>query len=151
MTWRDLDLYGDATDFDLENIYDILKSIIPIYHPVWLEGKVDQMYNRRCFFVGFETDLIGTGRWNVDIWFFEKEILDQQNAYLTKLQQEITQDIQQTILCLKTALCIRGDYGKTIQSIHLYDAVINHHLTTISQIDAWMRTQIEAASTSIYR
>ena len=149
MTWRDLDLYGDATDVDLESIYDIVNGITPIYHPVWFEGKEDRMSDRRCFFVGFETDLLGTGRWNVDIWFFEREILDQQHADLTRLQQEITQDIQQTILRLKTTLCMRGDYGKTIQSIHLYDAVINHHLTTVNQIDAWMSTQIETSSPSV--
>ena len=51
--------------------------------------------------------------------------------------------------CGKCSLCMRGDYGKTIQSIHLYDAVINHHLTTVNQIDAWMSTQIETSSPSV--
>jgi hypothetical protein len=144
MTWRDLDLYGDATGLGMDDIYAIVHDIIPVYHPVWFEAKEDDMGQGRCFFVGFETDVLESGRWNVDIWLLQKDVLDREIASLAQLRKEITPEIQQTILRLKAVLSSQGDYGigSTIHSIHLYEAVIKHRLTTVEQIRAWMKEQV---------
>ena len=86
-----------------------------------------------AYYLGVKGDF-GGHRWKVDVWFGEREMLNNENNAWIK--DAMTDAHRETILRLKLA----RDEGIVQASSHaMYDAVIRHGIKTVDQFTAWQQ------------
>ncbi|MBN2047505.1 MAG: hypothetical protein JW750_06670 [Anaerolineaceae bacterium] len=144
MVWNDLDLYVDRASISLNTIYEITQWILPVFRPVWFEGRQDPVEEGNCYFIGFETRITGD-LWNVDIRFLPlSEILANQQ-YCDDMISATTVDptLRDTILTIKSELIERGLYGtdRSFSSMQVYDAVIHYQIRSADELIRWQKAK----------
>lgn len=72
MAWNDLDIDVENESMSLEKLHQLTKYIVNKFNPIWYEAKQEMNEaGNRVWFHGFEFYL-DNERWNVDIWFLDK-------------------------------------------------------------------------------
>jgi len=142
MTWNDLDIYVDNEFISLKIIYKIVKYIIDTFHPTWFEARQDVSDDNTCYFVGFETEILGE-LWNTDIRFITKSDIIKNKNYCDNIIEKTNRDsnLRNAILTIKTDLRSKGEYGfsKSYISMDVYDAVINFNVHNTSDFVEWYK------------
>lgn len=73
--------------------------------------------------------------WKLDLWTARRhEFILKPRARWNAL---MTADARVLILAIKTAVCRRPEYRKTMLSVHIYEAVLEHGVTAVDQFLAW--------------
>jgi hypothetical protein len=93
MAWNDLDVDVENEKVNIKNIHEILKYVIEKFSPVWIEGKKCTLNGKTCYFIGFETEILGN-LWNVDIWFFDKEEIEKCKSYCEEINKRLDENLQ---------------------------------------------------------
>ena len=127
MVWNDLDVDIENTSINMNIIYDLTKYIFDKFNPIWYQGKETLMANKKCYFLGFETDILEE-RWNIDLWFFDKREIEKCEKYCDDITEKIRKNpkYQDYIIEIKNDLIQNGMYGDSYNSFDVYDAVLNH-------------------------
>ena len=136
MAWNDLDIYVDNEHMSLEKVYQLSDFIMKTFHPVWYEAKQDIIDGKRCYFQGFETEILGE-IWNVDIWFFDNDKIKSAQKYCDDIYNKTKNDenIRRTIVDIKQDLISSGLYSfEMYRSVDVYDAVLNYHIKTADEL-----------------
>ena len=134
MAWNDLDLDVENDGMSLEKLHGLTAFILEKFHPIWYEAKEEvNQEGKTVWFHGFETKIAGQ-LWNVDIWFFDKEDIEDAARYCDSIAQRTTPEQKQQIVAIKEELIRRGLYSfETYRSIDVYRAVTELGITTPEQ------------------
>lgn len=101
MAWKDLDIDIENDTMSLEKLYDLSSYIIKKFHPVWYEAKEElNQDGKKVWFHGFETVITGE-LWNIDLWFFNKETINQAKAYYDNIASKTSQAQKESIINIK--------------------------------------------------
>ncbi|MGE5652859.1 MAG: hypothetical protein ACM3ZQ_01140 [Bacillota bacterium] len=141
MVWRDLDLYVTIDQFSRLRLYELLDAICSTFQPKWIEAKEEKDFPPGCdrsFFLGFETEVLGTGLWNVDIWFMDAEYIAERQAYLDRIRLA-SEETRAVIHRLKQGLCQSPEYGQSFFSVDVYNSVLDDGVATIEEFHQWLR------------
>ena len=135
MVWNDLDVDIENTDINMKIIYDLTRYIFDKFTPIWYQGKETLMANKKCYFLGFETDILEE-RWNIDLWFFDKVEIEKCEKYCDDITEKINEypEYQDYIICIKKDLIQNGMYGDSYNSFDVYDAVLNHGIKNTEEL-----------------
>ncbi len=137
MTWNDLDLYVENDQVQLLNIYELMKKIFDNLQPKWFEGKEVIEDGNKHYFIGFETDITGD-LWNVDIWFFNKHLIEKTEEYCEKIARKVHANpiLYDAIVNIKWHLIEAGYYGTKFTSVDVYKAVTEENILNIDDFYA---------------
>jgi len=135
MVWNDLDIDIENKKVNMENIIEIAKFIIDKYFPIWFEGKETIVDNKKCYFFGFETNILGE-TWNIDLWFIDKLDIEKSKDYCNKISNKINKntELQDYIIEIKKSLIQKGMYSSCYNSMDVYDAVLNFGIKNINEL-----------------
>ncbi|MBE6615910.1 MAG: hypothetical protein E7631_11490 [Ruminococcaceae bacterium] len=127
MAWPDLDIDVLNTGMCLEKLHRLTGTLLERFSPVWYEAKEELTdEGKTVWFHGLETEITGT-RWNIDIWFFDKETIEKAETYCTEIREKINENpsLQEAVLTLKKELLSRGLYSfEKYRSMDVYKAVL---------------------------
>lgn len=143
MAWNDIDIYVDNQTMDLEKLYNLSMEIFKTFNPIWFEGKQEECKVKGAnYFLGFETTCTRE-LWNIDIWFFSKETINNTIKYNDNIIDIIKDNpnMRMIITDLKKQLINSGVYGTQYSSIDVYDAVIKGKVKNVNQFFDWYRNK----------
>lgn len=132
MAWNDLDIDIENDMMSLDKLYELTTFIINTFHPVWYEAKEEiNDSGKRVWFHGFETMITGE-LWNVDLWFFDKEIISDAEKYCDNIANNTNQTQKDIIVSIKSELISRGLYSfDRYKSIDVYKAVLESNVKNV--------------------
>lgn len=137
MTWNDIDFYMDKSGLNTQNYYSLTSDIIKEMVPSRFNGEIN--IEEEWAFLGFETKISGD-RWNIDIWWKDKAIIDDSIAYANDIVHLMYKrpEWKDAIMKIKQELTMRGLYGfdkgkKHYHSKEIYDAVLKEGIVTTEQ------------------
>lgn len=135
MAWNDLDIDIDISQagMSLHKLYTLTAELLSAFQPVWYEAKetTDIHGNPACF-LGFETRILGE-LWNVDLWFFERGIIETALRFCDHIAEEVAANPEKgtAILAIKKYLMAHGLYAfDKYTSMDVYRAVIEDNIST---------------------
>jgi hypothetical protein len=77
--------------------------------------------------------------WTLDIWTVDQPDRQPDLNHLRTLLPRLDDDRRKTILLIKQALVEKPDWSEgNIPSAHVYDAVLEHGVSTVSQFKEWL-------------
>ena len=134
MVGNDLDIDVENDRMSLEKLYDLTAFVIKTFKPTWYEAKQEVNNGNTAWFHGFEFQIEGE-LFNVDIWFFNRDTIENAEAYCRRLASQATGEQRNTIIKFKRELINRGLYRfDRYTSMHVYEAVLEKHITDIDQM-----------------
>ena len=134
MVGNDLDIDVENDRMSLEKLYDLTAFVIKTFKPTWYEAKQEVNNGNTVWFHGFEFQIEGE-LFNVDIWFFNWDTIENAEAYCRRLASQATGEQRNTIIKFKRELINRGLYRfDRYTSMHVYEAVLEKHITDIDQM-----------------
>jgi hypothetical protein len=135
MVWNDLDVDIENVNVNMDSIYNIAKYVFEKYSPIWFEGKETVLENKRCYFLGFETNILKE-TWNIDLWFVDNMEIQKCEKYCNEITEKINKnkELQNYIVKIKKDLIQRGMYSSSYNSKDVYDAVLNYGIKNADEL-----------------
>lgn len=135
MAANDLDIDVENDRMSLEKLYDLTAFVLKTFKPTWYEAKREVNSNgNTVWFHGFEFQIEGE-LFNIDIWFFNREMIENAEAYCRRIASQATDEQRNTVIKFKRELIRRGLYRfDRYTSVHVYEAVLEKHITDIDQL-----------------
>lgn len=134
MAWNDLDIDVENDSMSLPKLYQLTKFILDTFEPTWYEAKEEiNEQGNKVWFQGFEFYL-DNELWNVDIWFFNKDIIEKTEKYCDEISLKINdnEQLRTVIIEIKQELIKKSLYSfDKYTSMDVYDAVLNKGITDI--------------------
>lgn len=131
MTWNDIDMQiilknrEDPKQFLSAFFVDLIQD------PDFIEGQIIHFKNDykpkmpRGVYLGFKLDVPDLGGlWKLDLWCLEKNDFDKNQKLIEQLKKELTPEMRQLILKLKTELMKKDGRVPQMGSHFLYQAVL---------------------------
>lgn len=139
MAWNDIDIDVPNTHMSAERLYELTRSILETYHPLWYEAKEEvNGEGKTVWFHGFKAEIDGE-LWNFDIWFFDAETIEKAERYCDRVSAltAAQPDARDAILRMKQELLAEGLYGfEQYSSMDVYRAVLKLGITDTRTLKA---------------
>lgn len=134
MVWNDLDIDIENNTMSLDKMYELSSFIMNTFHPVWYEAKEEiNDAGKRVWFHGFETMITGE-LWNIDLWFFDKETIENAEKYCDNIMHNTDQMQKDIIINIKSELIRRDLYSfEKYKSIDVYKAVLECNVENVEE------------------
>ena len=144
MAWPDLDIDVIPDSMTIGKLHRLTCTLLERFSPLWYEGKEEvNDEGRTVWFQGLETMITGT-RWNIDIWFFDRDTVEKAESYCAGIREAVQKNPahREAILHLKRELIARGLYSfEAYCSMDVYRAVLECGITDIDTfLRAYQRT-----------
>lgn len=128
MAWNDIDIDVENDSMTLEKLHKLTSCIIHNFNPTWYEAKEElNEQGNKIWFHGFEF-YSGDERWNVDIWFLDKNTIKKAEKYCDNISEKVrnNESLRTAIIEIKQELISRSLYAfDKFTSLDVYDAVLN--------------------------
>lgn len=149
MVWRDVDFNVMCDDLDPDRIFAAVRPLAA--HPgvsrlrfanehgplnaTWSESD-GGFYWGVHFFTG---GTLAGNRWKIDLWFLPESETRPEFALIERCARELTPETRLAILRIKDEWHDHPAYRKTVLSVHIYDAVLDHGVRTPAEFAAYLR------------
>ena len=134
MAWNDLDIDIENQTMTLDKLYELTSFILDTFHPVWYEAKEEvNDEGKTVWFHGFETMITGE-LWNVDLWFFDKETIENAEKYCDTIAENTSQKQKEIIVNIKEQLISRDLYSfEQYTSMDVYKVVLENNVKNVEE------------------
>ena len=132
MVWRDLDFVVDAPDLAADAAFELMHPVLTRSRTVRYEDDAEL---RRHYFV-LQIPWREDVEWKLDVSIFVMGIPPDIEALEGELRTRLTDETRETILLLKDAWHRDPAYPEVVGGFEIYDAVLNHGVATLEQLDA---------------
>lgn len=141
MTWRDLDIYLEADNMNVETFFELGRDISLCIQPSKMNfrneliGRTEHLpqgYYWGCFAV------INSNAWKVDVWSISSKDFVQKQREIHELKSKINGVQRKMILMLKNNLHNHPLYRKKFFSVDIYNAVIQDNIYSVENFRDWL-------------
>jgi hypothetical protein len=129
MVWRDLDFGVDAPGLTADGAW---KTMRPVLGRCSTLHYADDGVERRQYFV---MEIEG---WKVDVSMWFAGVPTAVEAFQAELPARLTPESRLAILRLKDAWHRLPDYPEIVSAWEIYDAVLNHDVRTLAELDEFL-------------
>lgn len=133
MAWNDLDIDVTNENMSKLKLYQLTNTILNKFSPMWYEAKEEiTPEGKTVYFHGFETMILGE-LWNIDIWFFDNETIQNTVDFCEKIKAELECDSikRNSVIQIKKDLREMGLYSaEKYTSMDIYRTVLENQITT---------------------
>ncbi len=148
MTWRDLDFERpeSAPDWDLH--WEIGTRLA---HTGWcIRLNCVDVYRQQTADAGLywglrvadpsrsePTPMDDPTVWKLDLWSIAPDDFQRNRARCEQWMSLMTDEKRADILAIKEAVCHGPEYRRTMLSVHIYEAVLEHHISGLDRFRRW--------------
>lgn len=140
MVWRDLD-FERITDCprwqDHWQFGQTLAQIDGIYRLACIDAYRDPHFFDHGLYWGLRGVSAAGVEWKFDLWTARPSEFAPGLAMRAKWTELLTEEARLDILAIKECARVRPEYGSTLLSIHVYQAVLEHGVRSIDDFLAW--------------
>ncbi len=150
MTWRDLDFDRAEEVPDWERHWQVgtrlalagwcVRLDCTNFHRYWLAGGLQSFYWGLLVTDPTRTDSIEPQ--DKSVWKLDLHTVSPEKTKRTAHRQErwislMTEEARAAILAIKETLCYQQEYRRTMLSIQIYEAVLEHGIRDVGQFRSW--------------
>ena len=144
MVWRDLDLTVVCAKLALEPVTAVSARLAahPRVNTITFRNdsehwKTNPNYPDGLYLgVGYRSPT--NADWKLDIWFVDEPERQPDLAHMRWMPQKLTPETRTSILLIKSAWASRPEYGKSVKSFDIYQAVLEDGVQTLEAFDEWL-------------
>jgi hypothetical protein len=129
MVWRDLDFGVDAPDLAAKNMWAEMLSLLTRCSKLRYVNETDD--SRHYFVMCVEG-------WKIDVSIWTAGIPPEVESFQKTLSASLSDSRRLTILRLKDAWWSLPHYPEVVSAWEIYDAVMNHQVSTLGELDAYL-------------
>jgi hypothetical protein len=129
MVWRDVDFGVDARDLTADAAWE---TMLPVLRRCSSLRYANDHEERRHYFV------MRIEGWKVDVSLWFAGMPPAVEAFQAELPARLTQETQLAILRLKDVWHRLPHYPEIVSAWEIYDAVLNHEVRTLDELDAFL-------------
>jgi hypothetical protein len=129
MVWRDLDFGVDAPALTADAAWETMRPVLNRCSS--LHYAADEKERRHYFVMQIED-------WKVDVSLWFAGVPSAVEAFQAELPARLTQESRLTILHLKDFWHRLPHYPKLVSAWEIYDAVLNHEVRTLDELDVFL-------------
>lgn len=133
MAYNDLDIDVTNENMNTKQLYQLTSAILNKYNPIWYEAKQETTaQGKTVWFHGFETVILGS-LWNVDIWFFDNETIQEAVEFCKRIKTELDlhNNKKNAVIQIKKDLIEKKVYSfDQYTSMDVYKAVLEDGIMT---------------------
>jgi hypothetical protein len=144
MTWRNLDFERTDEHPDMKRHWELGARFEQIG---WVWGlncinayRAPRGMGDEGLYWGLRMNNPGGGDiWKLDLWTARRE---EYEPYLPKRYlwtSLLTEDSRYHIMVIKEAVCNSPEYGKSLLSVHIYEAVLEHGVRSLEEFREWWK------------
>lgn len=145
MVWRDLDfekMVDNPNWQDHWRLGDTLAGIEGVYRLSCIDAYRDPHFMDYGLYWGVRASGPNGTVWKFDLWTARPEEFAPGLERRAKWMELLTDENRLDILAIKEAVHTRGEYGKTILSVHIYEAVLEHGIGSVEDFMDWWSARI---------
>lgn len=132
MVWRDLDFGVDAPGLSSEAAWETMRPLLMRCSALRYVHDSD---DGRHYFV------MRIDNWKIDVSLWPAGMPPEVESFQGELTARLTDSLRITILRLKDAWCSLPLYPEIVSAWQIYDAVLNHDVRTLDELDAYLATR----------
>ena len=129
MVWRDLDFGVDAPGLTADAAWETMRPVLPRCSS--LRYANDHAERRHYFVMGIEG-------WKVDVSLWFTGMPPAVEAFQAELPARLTRESRLAIVRLKEFWHRLPHYPDVVSAWEIYDAVLNHEVRTLYELDAFL-------------
>ena len=129
MVWRDLDFGVDAPGLTSEAAWETMRPLIVRCSS--LRYVQDDDDGRHYFVMHIDG-------WKIDVSLWPAGMPPEVEAFQAELIARLTDPLRITLLHLKAAWCSSPAYPEVVSAWQIYDAVLNHGVRTLDELDLYL-------------
>lgn len=145
MVWRDIDIEIYCRELSPDVIFEALRPLasVPGIHKLnfrdWSGPRADpEVPDGYYWGVGYTSP--SGADWKLDLWFVVENTTHRMGGeLLASTPPKLTLEARRAILHLKSLWFEHPSYRKGIYSVDIYDAVLEHGITTPEQFERYLR------------
>lgn len=145
MVWRDLDFTVACTELDIERVAVVgarLAAHPRIRRVVFRNDtgrwNVEPEKYPDGLYLGIEYRSGAGHDWKLDIWFVDEPDRQPDLRHLRTMPSQLNAEARDAILLIKSHWASRPEYGKTVTSFDIYEAVLRDGVRTRDQFESWL-------------
>ncbi len=143
MTWRDLDFERTDESPDWQRHWEFGLKLAKVSF-VWKFSCINEYHHHQKVFPdaghywGLQFNYPQEGPlWKIDLWTARPEEFMSASPDRVQWMEKLTEDARFHILEIKDAVCHSSEYGRTLLSVHIYEAVFAHNIRSMDQFTEW--------------
>ncbi len=147
MTWRDIDVEVIVSSLDKDYLSQVMSAVTKHTKRRIDFSFIDTTFTPKAgmpdgHYLGikYEVDHDKDITWKIDIWFVVGEHTD---GFIKtqELREQLKEEHLLPILTIKNEVCTLPTYRKVVQSIDIYDAVLNHGVKDLEGFKNYLQTK----------
>jgi hypothetical protein len=137
MVWRDLDVVLDAPGLSAAAAFE---AMLPLLARSRTARYADDAEDARHYFVLRLLSRTGS-EWKLDVSFFVAGVPHGVAAFQADVRDRLTPETRLVVLRLKDAWLRNPSYPEVVGGFEICDAVLNHGVRTLSELDTYLRAR----------
>ncbi len=81
--------------------------------------------------------------WKLDLWRIPRTDFEHNKRQCERWMSLMTEQARADIIAIKQALCYEPEYRRTILSVHIYEAVLEHGVQDLTAFRSWWEETVE--------
>ncbi len=147
MVWRDLDLYLETKQLSLTQFFMLGGDLANLLTPIRMSFRNERIARTpglpHGLYWGVYLGNGSHGAWKIDVWAIEPEQYQALSSHQEAIADTLTPETRRTILNIKAAIWNKPDYRRTFSSQDVYQAVLQHDVTTLDEFWNYVRQKGE--------
>jgi len=142
MTWRDLDIYLENDEINVEDFFNLGLGIATRLKPRRMSYRNESIGKTpnlpKGLYWGVYTALEFPDEWKINIWAMDSDQIRSQCEKLQDLKSKISEKNRLIILMIKSHFCKHPEYRKTFFSGDIYKSVIEGNVKSVHEFSKWL-------------
>jgi hypothetical protein len=145
MTWRDIDLCLAVKRVQTQTVFDLGREIadLPSVGSMYYRNEfvMETPSNPRAVFWCVDFYQPADTKWKVDVLISTHDEVAQVLSPGEALKKRLSPQEREDILRIKSVLCQRPGYREEFGSTSIYQAVLEHGISTVEDWDSWWKSK----------
>jgi len=156
MTWRDLDFERPESPPDWDGHWELGRRLAMTGWPVRMvcTNNHRAAFGIRSLYWGLRIadparegpiDVYDESVWKIDLHSLPPEDVEDNAQRTRSWTSKMTEETRAAILAIKRELCYTPEYRRTVFSMHVYQAVLEHGVTAVEGFRRWWDENVRPA------
>ena len=147
MVWRDLDFERMEDNPDWREHWEwgqALAEVEGVYRLACIDAYRDSHFMDFGLYWGLRVSGPNGAEWKLDLWTARPDEFAAGLERRAKWMDLLTEEARLDVLAIKEIVRAHAEYGKTLLSVHVYEAVLEHGIADIEDFWDWWPAKVRA-------
>ena len=147
MVWRDLDIMLESPEMTIPRFFELGERVTSLLNPWKMFFTNNRDHHQTEYpsglYWGVRLGALKRGFWKIDLWCFDSETCSSKMQQCLGTKDKLTLENRLVILELKSQLWNHPEYRDKITSQDIYDAALDHSVTSLDRFWQYIETKKE--------